>query len=195
MTDPYSVLGVTRDASDEEITRAYRALARKFHPDLNPGNKRAEAEMKNLNAAYMQIQDIRSGKSYRHTEGWGGMDDASAGDASTGNTHPGGGYYGGYYNPYGGFYNGGYNADRSGPEQNGRTFYTFRRRRSPGLFGFPFIRIILAIIVLRFVLGIIVTLLVGPIGYNDYSPRRESDTAQINVSPAAQSGAEEWVVL
>ncbi|HOQ14976.1 MAG TPA: DnaJ domain-containing protein, partial [Bacillota bacterium] len=38
MTDPYSVLGVSRDASDEEITRAYRALARKYHPDLNPGS-------------------------------------------------------------------------------------------------------------------------------------------------------------
>ena len=42
--DPYSVLGLTPDASDEEVKRAYRALAKKYHPDMNPGDKDA-AEM------------------------------------------------------------------------------------------------------------------------------------------------------
>lgn len=49
--DPYDVLGVKRDASQEEIRKAYRALARKLHPDLNPGDKAAEEKFKAVSAA------------------------------------------------------------------------------------------------------------------------------------------------
>lgn len=55
--DPYSVLGVSPDASDEEIKRAYRKLAKKYHPDLNPGDQEAAKQMQRINAAYEQIQN------------------------------------------------------------------------------------------------------------------------------------------
>lgn len=55
--DPYDVLGVKRDATEEEIRRAYRRLARKLHPDLNPGDRSAEERFKELNAAHDLLSD------------------------------------------------------------------------------------------------------------------------------------------
>ena len=56
--DPYSVLGVSRDASEEEIKKAYKALSRKYHPDANinnPNKDQAEEKFKEIQAAYRQI--------------------------------------------------------------------------------------------------------------------------------------------
>jgi len=55
--DPYKVLGVPKDASQEDIQKAYRALAKKLHPDLNPGNKKAEEQFKEVSAAYDLVGD------------------------------------------------------------------------------------------------------------------------------------------
>lgn len=54
--DPYKVLGVSPDASDEEIKKAYRSLSKKYHPDLNPGDETAAQKMRDINAAYDMIQ-------------------------------------------------------------------------------------------------------------------------------------------
>jgi DnaJ-class molecular chaperone len=55
--DPYQVLGVSKDASQEDIQQAYRKLAKKHHPDLNPGNKKAEERFKDIGTAYDILGD------------------------------------------------------------------------------------------------------------------------------------------
>ena len=75
--DPYKVLGVSPDASDEEIKRAYRRLAKKYHPDINPGDAEAARKMQEVNAAYEQIKNPEKAQA-----------------------NPG---YGGYYDPFGGY--------------------------------------------------------------------------------------------
>ncbi len=56
VSNPYKVLGVSPDASDEEIKKAYRDLTKKYHPDLNPGDEHAAQMMNDINAAYDQIK-------------------------------------------------------------------------------------------------------------------------------------------
>jgi curved DNA-binding protein CbpA len=55
--DPYSVIGLAKTASAEDITKAYRKLAKKLHPDLNPGDKSAEERFKKITAAYDILGD------------------------------------------------------------------------------------------------------------------------------------------
>ncbi|OAN46779.1 molecular chaperone DnaJ [Paramagnetospirillum marisnigri] len=57
MKDPYQVLGVARTSSDEDIKKAYRKLARELHPDLNPGDHKAEERFKEISAAYDFLSD------------------------------------------------------------------------------------------------------------------------------------------
>lgn len=77
MFDPYSVLGVSRDATDEEIKKAYRKLSRKYHPDANinnPNKAQAEEKFKEVQQAYEQIMKEREyGSSYGNTGGYGGF--------------------------------------------------------------------------------------------------------------------------
>lgn len=62
--DYYEVLGVSRNASDREIKRAYRHLARKHHPDVNPGSKTAEGAFKEVNEAYEVLSDSKKRREY-----------------------------------------------------------------------------------------------------------------------------------
>jgi curved DNA-binding protein CbpA len=62
--DYYQTLGVSKTASDKEIKQAYRKLARKHHPDVNPGDKSAEARFKEINEAYEVLGDPDKRKKY-----------------------------------------------------------------------------------------------------------------------------------
>ena len=93
MNDPYQILGVSENASDEEIKKAYRELARKYHPDNyhdNPLADLAQEKMKEINAAYEQITKERAS----------GKRGSGAGGSSYGASGYGG--YGGYQS-YGGY--------------------------------------------------------------------------------------------
>ncbi len=94
MQDPYRVLGVSSTASEDEIKKAYRTLAKKYHPDVNNGSAAAEAKMKEVNEAYSTIMKMRrEGTSSRGSAGYG----SAGGYGSSG----GYGGYGGYGNAWG----------------------------------------------------------------------------------------------
>ena len=72
--DPYSILGLKPGASDEEVKRAYRQLAKKYHPDMNPGDPYAAQKMNEINAAYDQIKNppkqTTAKNAYDPFQGW-----------------------------------------------------------------------------------------------------------------------------
>ena len=106
MTDPYKVLGIPTTATDDEVKQAYRRLAKRYHPDANPGDKAAEQRMKEINAAYDHIIN-----------------------GDTGGAGSAGGYesYGGY-GGYGGYGYGGYESRSADPRMNAaRTYIQFGR--------------------------------------------------------------------
>lgn len=90
ISDPYKVLGVPSTATDDEVKQAYRRLAKRYHPDANPGDKTAEQKMQQINAAYDEILNRR----------------ANPGSSSQGQGYGGSSYGSGYgqgYGPFGGW--------------------------------------------------------------------------------------------
>ncbi|MBV9600556.1 MAG: DnaJ domain-containing protein [Chloroflexi bacterium] len=91
--DYYSVLGVPRTASDKDIKTAYRKLARKHHPDVNPGDKKSEALFKEIGEAYSVLSDADKRKKYdRWGHDWEKIEQAQAAGANF-RTRPGGTSY------------------------------------------------------------------------------------------------------
>src|ERR1700677_2928314 len=89
--DYYETLSVPRAASEEEIRKAYRKLARKYHPDLNPGNKSAEDRFKNVQEAYDVLSDSKKRTMYDQVGFYSDAGFAAgAGNASGGSAPRGG---------------------------------------------------------------------------------------------------------
>ena len=88
MADYYEALDVSKGADEKEIRQAFRRLARKYHPDLNPGDKRAEDRFKRINEAYEVLSDPDTRKKYdRYGENWRHADQFEA-RRSTGGSGP-----------------------------------------------------------------------------------------------------------
>lgn len=107
-TDPYRVLGLNPGASKDEVTKAYRKLAKKYHPDLNPGDEAAAKKMAEVNAAYDSIMNgtpygprARQANPYAGGQQTGPSSNPFGGYGTDGNQQQGGWYYG----PFGGYGN------------------------------------------------------------------------------------------
>ncbi|MBR2570807.1 MAG: molecular chaperone DnaJ [Clostridia bacterium] len=118
--DYYEVLGIQKDADDAAIKKAYRTLAKKYHPDVNPGDKQAEEKFKEINEAYEVLGDPQKRARYDqfgHEEP--GMGGGGYGDFS-GFGGFGGGFGGGFDDIFSAFFGGGMGGGqsaRSGPVQ------------------------------------------------------------------------------
>ena len=121
--DYYEVLGVDKNASEDEIKRAYKKLARKYHPDMNPGDKEAEEKFKEINEANEVLSDPEKKASYDQF-GFAGTDPNYG--AGQGGGFGGGFDFGDLGDIFGSFFGGGFGGARANPNapQRGESLRT-----------------------------------------------------------------------
>ncbi len=103
--DCYEILGISKSATDDEIKKAYRRMAKQYHPDANPGNKEAEDKFKEVNEAYSILSDPDKKSNYDRF-GYAGVD-PSAGGGGFGGGFSGGFDMGDIFDMFGGMFGGG----------------------------------------------------------------------------------------
>lgn len=135
--NPYDTLGVSSDASDEEIAKVYKKLAKKYHPDLNPGNDAAARRMGEINQAYDQIKTMR-----QNGTTWQDMNSNPYGNPYNNNS------YSTYQDPFSAFYE----------SARSYTYYYQKPKAHP-------MGIILAVLVTILFVRFILSLLFGGYGY------------------------------
>ena len=108
--DYYEVLGVDKSAGDAEIKKAYRGLAKKYHPDLNPGDQEAEAKFKEVNEAYAVLSD--ADKKAKYDQFGHAAFDPTAGGGAYGGGFGGGFDFGDLGDIFGSFFGGGFGGGR-----------------------------------------------------------------------------------
>ncbi|MCL2512563.1 MAG: DnaJ domain-containing protein, partial [Oscillospiraceae bacterium] len=112
--DYYNILGVDKSASEDDIKKAYRTVAKKYHPDLNPGDKTAEAKFKEANEAYEVLSDSDKKAKYDRFGHAGVNPNAGFGGGGFGGFGGGAGA-GGFediFDIFGGMFGGGYSQSR-----------------------------------------------------------------------------------
>ncbi len=120
--DCYEILGVSKSATDEEIKKAYRRMAKQYHPDANPGDKTAEDKFKEVNEAYSILSDPNKKANYDRF-GYAGVDPSAGGGGF------GGGFSGGFsdgsfdmgdiFDMFGGIFGGGSRSSRANAPMQG----------------------------------------------------------------------------
>lgn len=121
--DYYEVLGVSKTATDDELKKAYRKLAKQYHPDLHPGDKEAEAKFKEINEAYEILSDADKRAKYDQygfaafdpNSGFGGFDGGFGGFDDLGDIL--GSIFGGGFGGFGGGFGGGGQRRNNGPRK------------------------------------------------------------------------------
>src|SRR5207244_9095184 len=132
--DYYEILGVKKSASTEDIRKAFRKLARKYHPDVNPGDKSAEEKFKSLSEANEVLSDPKKRKIYDQVGFYSDNIDPATAEAYARAGQSGGGFQGGF--PGGGGAGQGIPVDFGGFDFSDLVDSASRGRRTGGSGGF-----------------------------------------------------------